>query len=82
MRMKSAQLIIESLIMRCWNTHCYCSRMLTPASVQDKFRLGVFSSASFRTVSTVLPMIRQAAKQPQGQAPMFGDATLIFTRRS
>lgn len=46
--------------------------------MQGAFRLGIFSSASVRTVHSVLPMLRAAAGE--SPEPLFGDPSLIFHR--
>ena len=47
-------------------------------AAQGAFRLGVFSSASSRTVAIVLPLLEAAAAAADGPgAPLFGDSRLV-----
>ena len=48
---------------------------MQPCLVQELFRLGVFTSASDRTVNSVIPMMHTAAGQP-----LFTDRQLVLTR--
>jgi hypothetical protein len=48
-------------------------------AAQGAFRLGIFSSASSRTVAAVLPLLEAAAAAAAGPgAPLFADARLVL----
>lgn len=51
------------------------------SAAQGAFRLGVFSSATQRTVSAVLPMLEAAAVAGGGpSAPLFSDQRLVLPK--
>ena len=47
---------------------------------QERFRLGIFSSASAMTVGKAVKMIQEAAPAPDGGLQLFSRRPLIFTR--
>lgn len=55
------------------------ARQTGVSAAQGAFRLGVFSSATQRTVSAVLPMLEAAAVAGGGpSAPLFSDRRLVL----
>ena len=57
--------------------------LLSSPSSQDRFQLGIFSSASALTVSRVVEMVHQAVPAAPEDPPgaLFSDRALVFTRQ-
>ena len=55
----------------------FIGRLSLVNCVQEHFRLGIFTSATQRTVGNVLPLLEQAAGPG---TPLFADSSLILHR--